>query len=917
MFKNFDYKKILPDAAAIVVFLLVTFIFFQPLFDGKQLKQSDIKNFTGMSKEIVDYRNTHNGEEPLWTNSMFGGMPAYQISVAYGSNLLQYIDKYIFRLGLPRPADYLFIYMLGFFILLRVLKVDPWLSIIGALAFAFSSYFLVILEAGHNSKAHAIGYMAPTLAFMIYTFRGNYLKGGILTALFMGLELYSNHPQITYYLGLIVLILGITEFVKSLKERTLPNFAKASGVILIAVLIAFATNIGSLLTTLEYSPYTIRGKAELTFDQHDKSTSGLDKGYATQWSYGKAETFSLMIPNAKGGATGYLGTHRDEIRKLDRNVQSTVAKQNSYWGDQPFTSGPVYIGAIIVFLFIFGLFIIKGDLKWVLLIATLLSIFLSWGKNMMWLTDFFLDYFPAYNKFRAVSMILVIAELTMAMLAFLALSEVLKRPAIIKEQKKAFFISLGLTGGISLLFYLFPTLFFNFLSNGEVAQFAKLQIDDPANAINYQMIFDGMEEVRKAILRADAMRSFIFILLSGLLLWVYSLKKLPKAAFLIVLGLLIVVDIIPVDKRYLSEKNYQRVRKTTVPFPATAADLQILQDKDPDFRVFNLTVNPFQDASTSYYHKSIGGYHGAKFRRYQDLIDYHIGKFNMEVINMLNTRYFIQKGQDGQPAARPNYAALGNAWFVNDIKWVKNANEEITYLGKVLKIENLTPSANFEVYGRPLHKFDTIMLTVPVKIKSAADDKVVEEIDLSRLDLQQGQTYILGYNLNDTTPNFVNLSEVKNPKLIASQQFRVTVISSFDASNQVVIDRKFKDIVGDLKLESNQNATINLTSYEPNDLKYKSNSDKKSLAVFSEIYYDKGWTAYINGKETPYFRVNYVLRGMVIPAGKNDIEFKFHPDTYFMGKKISFVASLLVLLLLLWLAWREFGKGKVDKEGEK
>ncbi len=457
-------------------------------------------------------------------------------------------------------------------------------------------------------------------------------------------------------------------------------------------------------------------------------------------------------------------------------------------------------------------------------------------------------------------------------------------------------------------------MFFNFLSNGEAAQFAKIQIDDPANAINYQLVFDGMEEVRKSIFRADALRSFIFVLLGGALIWVYSLKKLPKTAFLIIFGILIVVDIIPVDKRYLSDKKYQRIRKTMVPFPATAADLQIMQDKDPDYRVLNLTVGPWQDASTSYYHKSIGGYHGAKFRRYQDLIDYHLGKFNMEVINMLNTRYFIQKGQNGQPAARPNYSALGNAWFVNDIKWVKNADEEITYLGKVLKIENLAPSVSFKVYGRPLKTVDTIMMTIPIKLMAATGDKTVEEIDLSRLNLLPHQTYILGYNLNDTTPNFVNLSEVKNADLLAPQQFRVTVISSFDARNQAIIDRKFKNIVGEFKPQTMANATINLVSYEPNHLVYESNAEKEGLAVFSEIYYPVGWTAYIDGKETPYFRTNYVLRGMIIPEGKHQVEFKFHPNSYYIGKKVSFGSSLLIFILLLWLAWKEFEKRKKVEE---
>lgn len=903
MIKQFDFKKMLPDAASVVAFILITFFFFQPLFDGKRLKQTDIRNHEGMSKEIVDYRNSHDGEEPLWTNSMFGGMPAYQISVYYGVNFLKYVDNYIFRLGLPRPADYLFLYMFGFFILLRTLKVDPWLSLIGAVAFGFSSYFIIILEAGHNSKAHAIGYMAPTLAFILMTFRGKYLTGGILTSLFLGLQLYANHPQITYYLGLVVIILGIVEFIKSIKEKTLPNFLKASGVLIIAALLAFSTNIGNLLTTLEYSPYTIRGKAELTFDQHDKSTSGLDKGYATQWSYGKAETFSLMIPNATGGATGYLDKNTDALEKVDRQLRPTIARQNSYWGDQPFTSGPVYIGAIIVFLFVLGLFLVKSELRWILLAATILSIMLAWGKNMMWFTDLFLDYFPAYNKFRAVSMILVIAQLTMALLAMLGLNEVIRHPEIIREKSKAFFISLGATAGLGFLFYLLPDTFFNFLSQAEISQLPKIQAEDPANAASYQMVFDGMETVRKAIFRGDAIRSVLFILGAGAVLWIYSMKKLPKAAVLAILGIIMAADIIAVDSRYLTSENFERKPKTSIPFAPTQADLQIMQDPDPNYRVFNLTVSPFQDASTSYYHKSIGGYHGAKFRRYQDLIDYQLGKFNMEVINMLNTKYFIQKGQDGQPTANPNYSALGNAWFVNNIHWVKNANEELAYLGPVLKIENLVDNSSFEVYGRKLNPIDTIMITAPIGIYQPGTEEIAEEIDLSRLPLKEGMEYILGYNLADTSINFINLSEVKNNNLISDKQFKVTVISSFSARNDVLIDIKYKDDLKDLGENLNSSGTIKLLSYEPNDLVYESNTSAKSFAVFSEIYYHKGWQAYIDNEKADHFRVNYVLRGMVIPAGTHKIEFKFHPSTYYTGIKINFAASLLVVLLVGFLGF--------------
>jgi hypothetical protein len=912
--KNFDYKKIIPDAAAVVIFILITFLFFQPLFDGKQLKQTDITNHKGMSKEITDYRDSHDGEEPLWTNSMFGGMPAYQISVYYGVNFLSYVDRYIFRLGLPRPADYLFIYLLGFFIFLRALKVDAWLAIIGAVAFAFSSYFIIILEAGHNSKAHAIGYMAPALAFIILTFRGKYLLGGALTALFLGLQIYTNHLQITYYLALIVIILGLVEFFTALKEKRLPQFLKASGVLLIAALLAFSTNIGRLLTTMEYSPYTIRGKAELTFDQHDKSTSGLDKSYATQWSYGKGESWSLLIPNAKGGATGYLAEHEKALDKIEPQLRQTVARQNAYWGDQPFTSGPVYVGALIVFLFVLGLFVLKTELRWVFLIATLLSISLAWGKNMMWLTDLFLDYFPAYNKFRAVSMILVIAQLSMAILAMLALNKIVKEPEILKEKKQYFFISFGLTAGLSLLFYLMPDLFFSFLSQAEVAQLNNLLSSDPGNAINYQAVFDGMEEARKSIFKADAIRSFLFITVGAAVLFVYGNKKLPKIALIIVVGLLVLIDMVSVDRRYLHEDKFVSKRTASVPFQPTQADQYILQDTDPNYRVLNLTVGPWQDASTSYFHKSLGGYHGAKFRRYQDLIDYHLSKFNMQVINMLNTKYFIQQGQDGQPVASPNYSALGNAWFVQDIKWAKNPNEEISMLGKVLQIENLNPKAMLRLYGRELKQVDTMMMTVPLELMMPGSDKPVEEIDLSRLPLEEGKEYILGYNLTDTTPNFINLSGVKNSTMIAAQQFRVRVISSFDASKQVVINEKWNDQLSSLSKPLDASGSIKLTSYEPNHLIYQSQSSQAGLAVFSEIYYPEGWQAYIDNKEIPHIQANYVLRALIIPAGEHKIEFKFEPSTYYMGNKITFVSSLIVILLVGFVAYRAFMALKEDEQ---
>ena len=414
------------------------------------------------------------------------------------------------------------------------------------------------------------------------------------------------------------------------------------------------------------------------------------------------------------------------------------------------------------------------------------------------------------------------------------------------------------------------------------------------------------------------MRSFLFIILGAALLYIYSLKKLPKVALLIGLGVLILVDMIPVDRRYLHEDKFVPKRRASTPFQPSQADLYILQDKDPNFRVFNLTVGPWQDASTSYFHKSIGGYHGAKFRRYQDLIDYHLSKFNQQVINMLNTKYYIQQGQDGQAVATPNYAALGNAWFVEKVKWAKNANEEISMLGKMLRIENLNSSVSLDLYGRPLKTVDTMMMTVPLELMKPGTDEKLEDIDLSRLPLQVGQEYILGYILKDTTPNFINLSNVKNHELLAEKQFKVKVISSFDAAHEAIVDVKYRaeNLLPELPDQLDASGSIKLTSYEPNNLVYESKSNKQGLAVFSEIYYDKGWQAYIDGEKTEHFRANYVLRGMMIPAGNHKIEFKFEPSTYYMGKKINFVASLIVVLLVGFLAYYTFFRKKEEKDQE-
>ncbi len=815
--KKTSFRDYIPYVAAILIFVLITLIYFNPLLQGKKLKQEDIMRFKGMSKEIVDYREK-TGEEPLWTNSMFGGMPAFQISVRHETNLFRYIDK-VLMLGLPRPAGYVFLYLLGFFILMLVLRVNPWLAIAGAIAFAFSSYFFIVIEAGHNSKAHAIGYMAPVLAGIILTYRRKYILGGILTAFFLALEIRSNHPQITYYLLMVVIILGIFEFYHSIREKQLIHFFKATGILLLAAVFAGLTHFSYLWITYEHGKKTIRGKSELTINQENQ-TSGLDKDYATAWSYGVSETFSLMIPNTKGGATDALANNKKALDKVDRQFRKAVAGQNQYWGDQPFTSGPVYVGAIVIFLFVLGLLIIKKRFKWILLVAVILSILLSWGKNFMPFTDFFLDYIPGYNKFRAVSMTLVIAELCIPILAFLALNEIIKNPDIIKEKRKQFYIAFGITGGLSLIFYLFPNLFFDFLSQQEVSQFNEYK--RTANAAQINKFIDNLESARIAIFKSDAIRSFLYILIAAAVLWLYSINKIGKRILIPAFIFLILVDMATITYRYLNSDNFVRKSRMTTPYQASIADQEIIKDPDLDFRVLNLTVSTFNDASTSYFHKSVGGYHGAKLRRYQEFIDYGIqpeiseltqvlktdpnyGKINnvlknSHILNMLNTKYIII-----DPAQPPflNKYALGNAWFVNNYKIVDNADQEIMAL------------------------------------------------------------------------------------------------QSFKPDQTAIIDNDYSKYIGNYTKGMDSLARIRLTNYKPNELTYKFISSKDQLTVFSEIYYKDGWNAYVDGKLSPHFRVNYVLRAMIIPAGEHNIVFKFEPQIYYTGRKVSLFSSIFLIILIL------------------
>jgi len=792
---KFSIKHIWPYAAAIVFFLIIMLVYFSPVLDGKLPRQDDIQRWRGMSKEIVDYREA-TGEEALWTNSMFGGMPAYQISVIYNKVLVKHIDN-ILQLGIPYPISLVFLYFLGFFILLLSLKINIWHSLLGAIAFAFSSYFFIIIEAGHNSKAHAIGYMAPVLAGILLAYRGKYIWGGAMTALFLSLQLMANHLQITYYLLLIVIIFGIVQLIESIKTQTLPQFFKATVVLLAAALFAFSVNISNLWATWEYGKYTIRGPSELSHTPENR-TSGLDIDYATQWSYGRAETMTLLIPDFMGGGSmrnpGEDSNTYEEFVKLGlpaNQAKSYVKMIPMYWGDQPFTSGPVYAGAIIVFLFALGAIVVKGKMKWWLIAATILSILLSWGHNLMPLTEFFLRYVPGYNKFRAVSMTLVIANLTIPLLAILALKEIFDKNADPKKMFSHVITAFYVIGGILLFFIVFGGSLFNFSS----------EVDNQLIQAGFpQSVIDAIRADRKAILTSEATRSLVFIILAIVAIWMGLFKKVRNEFVFAALIVLVTIDMYAVNKRYLNEDDFVDEKKVSIPYTPSEADKMILEDKDPNFRVFNLTVSPFNDVSTSYFHKSIGGYHGAKLRRYQELIDHHISKNNVDVLNMLNTKYFIIEDQNKKAQANINPRALGNAWLIQNIKWAENADEEIEAL-------------------------------------------------------------------ND-----------------------------FDPKTTAIIDRRFEKLVSGFQNKDTLIGSIKLMSYKPNELIYNYQSTEDNLVVFSEIYYDKGWNVYVDGKKMPYLRANYVLRAMMVASGNHEIVWKFEPKVFFVGGKISLITSLIVIL---------------------
>ena len=715
-------KRFLPDLIAILAFVLLSFAYFFPAdMEGRILFQHDSVAGVGAGQESKEYLE-RTGERTRWTNAIFGGMPTYQMSPSYDSTkVLNWAEK-LYRLYLPDYVMLTFMMMIGFYLLLRAFGLSVWLASLGGIVWAFSSYFFILISAGHIWKFITLAYVPPTIAGVVLAYRKKYLLGGLVTAFFIALQILSNHIQMSYYFMFVILFMVVAYFADAYQKKELPHFFKASAVLVLAAAVGACINLSNLYHTYEYSKETMRGKSELKQEvaAAKQTSSGLDRDYITAWSYGIGETWSLLVPNVKGGSSSaILSQSKAAMEKANPMYGSVYSQFPQYFGDQPWTAGPVYVGAFVLFLFVLGCFIVKGPLKWALLGATVFSILLSWGKNLMGLTDFFIDYVPLYNKFRAVSSILVIAEFTIPLLAVLALKEIVGKPAVLKEKESrtALFISLALTAGVALLLAVAPgMLFSDFVTPREMAA---LQQGLPQEHL--MPLVSNMTEMREAIVASDAWRSFFIIVIGCVLLFLYQQQKLKASLMVAGVTLLCLADMWTVNKRYLNDGLFVPKSQRTEAFVKTQADEIILQDTAQNYRVLNFVGfpgNTFNENNTAYWHKSVGGYHAAKLRRYQEMIDHHImpemeatyrevaqasGRMDsvdaskFRVLSMLNTKYFIfPAGKDGQPVPVVNPYAYGNAWFVDRVQYVKDANEEIAALNTVVPTETAVVDAKFK-----------------------------------------------------------------------------------------------------------------------------------------------------------------------------------------------------------------------------
>lgn len=812
---KFNFQKNLPHLLAVLAFVAIAGIYASPVWQGKRLAQHDSVQAKAAAHEVNQHHDA-TGEWSAWTNSMFGGMPAYLIATDYPTSLTTKIGQYL-GAWLPEPVNLLFLLMLGAYLLLVVMGANHWLSATGAVAYAFCSYNMLFIEAGHVSKMIALAYAPGVVAGVVLALRGRIWSGSAITGVFLGLHLYGNHVQVSYYVALVIGIYVLFEGYALIKSGQLALLLKAVGMLSVAAALAVGTHTTRLWTTLEYSKESNRGKSELTPSKEAASAPDSDKEYAFSYSYGLGETLSLLIPNVYGGMSQGGLTANSEIYKAMTNqgLDGAAVKQfvekivPTYWGDLPVASGPAYAGAILCFLFVLGCFVLRGTIRGWLLTTTILCIFIAWGKNFEVFNYLMFDYFPYFSKFRAATMIFSVMQLLFAISAALTLKAIIERPVTLTQLKKPLLYSLGLTAGLALLLALLPGVFFDFRSKTDIQYLGQIVGDE---AFGTQLVTNLVAD-RKALLRADALRSAFLILLAAGLLWALVAQKLKPRLFYPLIAVLVLFDLFSVDKRYLNNADFLNKSDVEQVLAPNAADQQILQDKSPSYRVFDLSGSsgPFSDARPSYFHKSIGGYHGAKMKRYQELVENHIAKNNVGVLNMLNVKYLIQPSKSGEPIAVPNPEAMGNAWFVKQYKMVKNADQEIASLDKL------------------------------------------------------------------------------------------------EPQNMAFVDERFAEQLKGLAIQYDSTNSITLSSYKPNALSYKTDAKTPQLAVFSEIFYkgNQDWKAFVDGKETPHLRANYVLRAMVVPAGKHTVEFRFDPVAVRNGHRIDLLASIALVLFVGLAAWFE------------
>ncbi|MCO6175782.1 YfhO family protein [Flavobacterium sp. NRK F10] len=793
-----NIKSYVPHALAVLGFVIVALIYFYPVMQNKVIFQSDIAQYTGMAKEQNDFRQEKQ-QEPYWTNSAFGGMPTYQLGANYPHNYVKKIDS-LLRF-LPRPADYLFLYFIGFYILLMVLKVDPLKAFFGALAFGFSTYLIIILGVGHNAKAHAIAYMPMVLAGVLLVFQKRYWLGGILTMIAAALEIQANHPQMTYYLLILLLVVGIFYVIRFIKEKAFVDLAKVAGVFAVTGILAIGANATGLMATSEYAKFSTRSNSELTYEadgSRKENTNAMSYDYITQYSYGKAESLNLIAPRLFGGSNHEdLGVDSEMYRFVTSQgvppyeAMQLVKQMPTYWGDQPIVAAPAYIGIVVFFFFVLAMFLPQNrKIKYILFTGALVSLFLSWGKNFALLTDFFINYVPMYNKFRAVSSIQVVLELCIPALAVLGFYEFFKLEDK-KQQWDFLWKSTAVTFGLLVMLFVFKGAFD--FAGGSDAYY------NEAYGPEFMRV---LREDRASLYTQDVLRSMGFVIAVFVILFLVTKETLKSVTAVILVGVLMVGDLFFIDKNYVNKENFVSKREMEQPFQPTQADKQILQDTS-QYRVFDFAGN-MNSARASYFHHSIGGYHAAKPRRMQQLFDYQIAKNNVRTLNMLNVKYVIQTDEEGQPIALENPSANGNAWFVEKVQIVNSADEEM---------------------------------------------KALDDLDTKKVAI---------YNPDSTIKMKANFNAIGKDSL----------------------------------------AAVQLVKYEPNYLKYTSNNSKDGFAVFSEMYYKNGWKATIDGEETPIYNVDYVLRGLYVPAGKHTIEFRFEPQVVKTGSTITLFSSIAMILVV-------------------